>query len=454
MTADDPTAERAADAPRVPSDGPRLARDVVAFGHEIGRVLSDGRIIGRAEPYAKVFPSSREVKRVVGVTAWAVLEDIALDAQLDDRGRLVAHTNVRRIADNLGLSKNAVTRHLSRLRVYGFVLHEEQRETSTGRYVASWYVLDPSACIERFTTTPTLHQTGGNLLVSPRPTIGDKAPVEPCPTSGDTDPEDPRPLSWDTAETATVSHVTGHRDMGQCKDGAAVEEEQQLLNTQEPDLSGVVGQLVGVGLDAVAAEGLIAAHGQELVESALAALPWDRVRNPAGWLVKAVRDGWAVQAEQRRQRELQPARMIPEYEPPSVEPERLAHEAWAAFAVTVLDDRSLAEAVAKVTTPVAGIRRRSAPVAIGELGGWAAQAFAASHGGSLRDALADALPDAGPVPFDRDLSLVEIPAVEVAPDWQTRLAEAVKFADAQRVIAADPPNQSERQGHAELEVGR
>ncbi len=152
--------------------GPRLARDVLTFGQEIGRVLSDGRIMGRAEPYAKVFPSSREVKRAVGVSAWAVLEDIALDAQIDDRGRLVAHTNVRRIADNLGLSKNAVTKHLGRLRVFGFVLHEEQRETSSGRYIASWYVLDPSACIERFTTTPDLDLDRRS------------GPTEPCPTNG------------------------------------------------------------------------------------------------------------------------------------------------------------------------------------------------------------------------------------------------------------------------------
>ncbi|WP_370325817.1 hypothetical protein [Euzebya sp.] len=432
--------------------GPTQARDVVAFGQEIGRVLSDGRIIGRAEPYAKVFPSSREVKRAVGVTAWAVLEDIALDAQLDDRGRLVAHTNVRRIADNLGLSKNAVTKHLGRLRVYGFVLHEEQRETRSGRYVASWYVLDPSACIERFTTTPTLEHDRENGLVSPCPTIGDTAAGDPCPTSWDTESDDPRPMSWDTGETATVSHVTGHREMGQCKD-SAVAEEEHLQHAREADPAGVVDRLVEVGLDAAAAESLLAEHGQELVEAALAALPWDRVRNPAGWLVKAVRDGWAVEAQQRRQREVQPSPRVPDYEPPSVEPEGLAHEAWAAFAVTVLDDRSLAEAIAKVTTPVAGIGRRSVPVAVGELGGWAASAFAASCGGSLRDALTDALPDAEPVPFDRSLSFVEIPAVDVAPDWQTRLADAVKFADAQRDIAAEPQNPGRRRD-AQLEVAR
>lgn len=72
---------------------PQQARDVVAFGQEVSRALSDGRIVGRAEPFAKVFPSSRRVKRAVGVTAWVILEDIARDASLDVEGRLVAETN-------------------------------------------------------------------------------------------------------------------------------------------------------------------------------------------------------------------------------------------------------------------------------------------------------------------------------------------------------------------------
>ncbi len=91
----------------------RQARDVMAFGQEFGRALSDGRIVGRAEPFAKVFPSSRAVKRSVGLMAWGVLEDIALDAQLDQCGRLVAETSVRQIAANLGLGKNTVNRHLT-----------------------------------------------------------------------------------------------------------------------------------------------------------------------------------------------------------------------------------------------------------------------------------------------------------------------------------------------------
>jgi hypothetical protein len=162
------------------------ARDVVAFGHEFGRVLSDGRIVGRAEPFAKVFPSSRAVKREVGAIAWAILEDIALDAGPDEHGRLVSDTSVRRIAANLGMNKDTVARHLGKLREYGFVLHEEARDHGSGRWQSARYVLDPSACVERFTHTPTAR---------PRQ-------ARPCPT-------DP-----DTAASDAVSASTRHGDAG------------------------------------------------------------------------------------------------------------------------------------------------------------------------------------------------------------------------------------------------
>jgi DNA-binding transcriptional ArsR family regulator len=171
----------------------REARDVIAFGQEIGRVLSDGRIVGRAEPFAKVFPSSRAVKRAVGLMACAVLEDIALDARIDDeRGRLVAETTVRRIATNLGLNKDTVTKYLGRLREHGFVLQEESREVAYGRYEPCRYVLHPSAGIERFTVTPP----------EPRPGERQNPRSEPCPKTSDTVVE-------------PVSDTTGHGDTGQ-----------------------------------------------------------------------------------------------------------------------------------------------------------------------------------------------------------------------------------------------
>jgi hypothetical protein len=39
-----------------------------------------GRIVGRVTPFARVFPSSREVERLVGLVAWAILEGFARDA--------------------------------------------------------------------------------------------------------------------------------------------------------------------------------------------------------------------------------------------------------------------------------------------------------------------------------------------------------------------------------------
>jgi len=171
-----------------PETAPGLqARDVVAFGREVGRVLSDGRIVGRAEPFAKVFASSRQVKRAVGATAWVILEEIALDATIDDRGRLVADTSVRQIAANLGLNKTTVTRHVARLRDHGFVVHEETRDEASGRWHASRYVLDPSACVERFTHTP---------------------PTEP-PDASSSEPDDAA-----ASPERTVSAFTGHGSTG------------------------------------------------------------------------------------------------------------------------------------------------------------------------------------------------------------------------------------------------
>lgn len=69
-----------------------------------------------------VTASSRALRRELGPTAWAVLEDLALDAVPDVTGRLVAATNVRRLAVNLGVSKDAAARALGRLLVCGAIV--------------------------------------------------------------------------------------------------------------------------------------------------------------------------------------------------------------------------------------------------------------------------------------------------------------------------------------------
>jgi hypothetical protein len=157
----------------MPPDGrgdARQACDVTAFGQEVGRVLSDGRIVGRAEPFANVFPSSRVVKRAVGLAAWGVLEDIALDARLDEAGRLVAETNVRRIAANLGLNKDMITSHLRTLREHGFVLRVECASTPRGGTRRS------ATCWTR------LRAWSGSRTRRPR----SRARLDPCPKTPDT----------------------------------------------------------------------------------------------------------------------------------------------------------------------------------------------------------------------------------------------------------------------------
>ncbi len=52
-----------------------------------------------------VTAASRGARADLGPTAWAVLEDLALDGQSDPEGHLVAAANVRRIAIHLGISR-------------------------------------------------------------------------------------------------------------------------------------------------------------------------------------------------------------------------------------------------------------------------------------------------------------------------------------------------------------
>jgi DNA-binding transcriptional MocR family regulator len=120
-----------------------------------------------------------------------ILEDIALDARIDDHGRLVSDTSVRQIADNLAVNKNTVARHLARLREYGFVVREDTRDGDSGQWGACRYVLDPSACVERFTHTPTRSRRAV-----------EQPPSQPCPQNAD------------TAAGDTVSASTGHGDTG------------------------------------------------------------------------------------------------------------------------------------------------------------------------------------------------------------------------------------------------
>lgn len=111
--------------------------------------------------------AGRPVCRAVGTTAWAVLADIALDAEADADGNLVAATNVRRIAGDLGISKDTAARALGRLVDAGLVVRHRRRGAG-GEFARSLY---------------ELHLDPGDGITVAVPTPG---PLSPCPVLGDT----------------------------------------------------------------------------------------------------------------------------------------------------------------------------------------------------------------------------------------------------------------------------
>jgi DNA-binding transcriptional ArsR family regulator len=88
----------------------------------------------------RLTPACRDVRQRLGPIAWAVLEDVALDAEPDDDGRLSAATSARHIAGHLGLQPGTVARALQRLRSAGLVTLEREHGAG-GRFGLSVYRL-------------------------------------------------------------------------------------------------------------------------------------------------------------------------------------------------------------------------------------------------------------------------------------------------------------------------
>jgi hypothetical protein len=377
---------------------PRQARDVMAFGQEAGRVLSDGRVVGRAEPFAKIFQSSRLVKQAVGLTAWGILEDIALDATLDVEGRLVAETNARRIAANLNLNKETVSRHLARLREFGFVLHEEVRHRGTGRYETARYVLDPSACLERFTTTPRRQP--------PR--------SEPC-----------------TENPVTVKPVSGRPVHGRTGHGESVHQEQDVVvedpeEEQQQQTPANTAELVALGIDADLASALAGRYSPARVHDVAQAARRQARRNPAGWAIRALEGGWAISGSCAAATDANPARGWHTPAAPTDDSDEVEQrwQAWDLAVSAALDDEQLGRAVtlARSALPPAS---RIGPAVRTQLIRWAAKRFVDADAEELHTVLRDALetdqPKGTPGPVERDLPAPPV-AVGTARPLRQRIA--------------------------------
>jgi DNA-binding transcriptional ArsR family regulator len=83
----------------------------------------------------------RPLRRGLRPLVWVTLEEVALDAVVED-GRLLARTSARQIADRLGLDPNTVAGALKALRLRGLVTLEREKGPA-GRFGLSVYVLGP-----------------------------------------------------------------------------------------------------------------------------------------------------------------------------------------------------------------------------------------------------------------------------------------------------------------------
>ncbi len=309
---------------------------------------------------------------------------------------------MRRIAANLGLNKDTVTRHLRALRDYGFVLQEEDRDTGSGRYGSCRYVLDPSACVERFTHTPFAGETRRSA---------------PCPKNPDTVPAAPPVTVSEEAGHGGAGHgCTGHGEAGHvCRDVDVEVEVQEEHQQQRPGAGratatgpaeGLQERLIALGVTAPVAADLLTRHPAERVTDVVVAAGAQALRKPAGWVVAALREGWdvtqiltahrAARARQEREADVadaarQAARV------------RLARAEtaarWDRAVSAALDDDQLADALAQVTTPAPGMGRRSVPLARVQLLAWAVAVHHAAPAEDLAGALDAALrAGAAPVP--------------------------------------------------------
>ncbi len=105
--------------------------------------------------------ATRNTRAALGPVAWAVLEDVLLDARHDDQGRLVAVTNVRRVAAHVGIAKDTAAKALARLAGHRLLARQCQQRSGNGEFVRSAYEVGNVAAAGVTVVTPP----------SPRPAL-------------------------------------------------------------------------------------------------------------------------------------------------------------------------------------------------------------------------------------------------------------------------------------------
>lgn len=163
--------------PAVTTRGPTaLAADDMPSGEDLG-------LTGTGLANVVVTELGREVRRHVGPTAWAVLEELAARLQVDAAGGLAVDVRLGHLADALGLSVEVVRSALRRLIVAGIVERQEQRSADTQRFSGARYRIVARTglvVVERGSAQPFGDQPGTDFPDTAQP-VGEKPHVEIAP---------------------------------------------------------------------------------------------------------------------------------------------------------------------------------------------------------------------------------------------------------------------------------
>jgi DNA-binding transcriptional ArsR family regulator len=115
---------------------------------------------GSDDAVVVIAAASRPLRRALRPLAWVILEDVALDAELEE-GRLVAHTSARQVAERLGVDPGTAARALRIVRERGLLVLEREKGPA-GRFGLSVYAI---GTVPGVTVIPP--GAGGSRVVSP-----------------------------------------------------------------------------------------------------------------------------------------------------------------------------------------------------------------------------------------------------------------------------------------------
>jgi DNA-binding MarR family transcriptional regulator len=102
-----------------------------------------GAATARQRGAVVVGPDGAAMRQALDPTAWVVLEELVLTEGAEQSGTtVVVATSARKLAGGLGLSKDTVAAALRRLARAGVVRREDERDSGSGRFGHSRYVID------------------------------------------------------------------------------------------------------------------------------------------------------------------------------------------------------------------------------------------------------------------------------------------------------------------------